>query len=217
MAGLLDKNTRVIDMILTGVGRSLLSQGKLRFVYWMPFDNEVDYDPYVSQSGTMTSIQLSQSIQDQIESCVVREAVSGYPVSDRSGSDSTNVFRPIFTMPQGQQMIPRMTSSDGPTGSVTLETQQRKLSEVRVIRDKGGNVLEQIGPIDRGYERLNTTAFRLQYEYSPGSFPSDYPSEGFLVRVFRSGVEGTVEVKERRDLDNVISFNNDVRLIPGDS
>lgn len=215
MAGFLDKNTRVIDMILTGRGRSLLSQGKLRFVYWMPFDDEVHYDPFISQSGTMTGEQLSSSIIDHIEDIPVREAAAGYPLFNKSGSDYTNVIRPIFSMPQSQVYIPRMTASDGPTGSVNVETQQRKVSEIRVTTDTAGNILEQIGPVDRGYERLNTSAFRFQYQYAPGGYPSDFRSDGFVLRVFRSGAEGTVEVKERRDLENVISFNNDLRFFPG--
>jgi hypothetical protein len=215
MAGFLDKNTRIVDMILTGYGRSLLSEGKLRFVYWMPFDDEVHYDPFISESGTLNSIQLSQSIIDHIEDQPIREAVAGYPLFNKSGSDYTNVIRPIFSMPQSQQFIPRMSASDGPTGSLTLETQQQKISDVRVTKDSNGNVLEQIGPIDRGYQRFNTTAFHFQYQYTPGSYPSDYKPDGFTVRVFRSGAEGTVEVKERRDGNNVISFNNDLQLIPG--
>src|SRR5580704_7370511 len=121
MAGFLDKQTRIIDMVLTAAGRNLLSRGKLNFTYWMSFDDEIDYQPFISQSGTMTALQFSSSLYDEIESTPIREAVAGYQITNMIMGDTTNVIRPLYTMPQGQATIPRMTSSGGPTGSVGIQ------------------------------------------------------------------------------------------------
>jgi hypothetical protein len=54
MAGFLDSQQRIIDMVLTSRGKLLLSNGELRFVYWAAFDDEVDYHPRITYvaSGT---------------------------------------------------------------------------------------------------------------------------------------------------------------------
>jgi hypothetical protein len=45
----------------------------------------------------------------------------------------------------------------------------------------------------------------------------DYPvdpenQQGFLVRVYQSGTEGLVEVKDRRDSNNDVCYNNDMKI-----
>ena len=51
--GLLDKNDRIIDLVLPSEGRRQLSLGELEFKYFSVFDDEVDYDPYVANSGSL--------------------------------------------------------------------------------------------------------------------------------------------------------------------
>jgi hypothetical protein len=322
MAGFLDKQDRIIDMVLTGYGKTLLSKGDLRFVYWAPFDDEVDYDPYISQSGSMTAVQLSSSRQDFIESTLVREATAGYRelttrvkmgaasfpvvsgaiaphaasnvspsgdgwirivdeygdflysgsvlpapatwtppvdvevafggngswaygtvtagtfISNVGGgfrtffgsdplpgvvknlwarplgfnSDTTNVIRPLFTMPQGQMVLPRLVISPNTSGTLALEVRQRKIQEVQLKQDGSGQNIESLGPYDRGYERYDTEYLTLEFGYTPGTFPADYQHEGILVRIYRNQVEGVTEVRDRRDLENQISYGNDLKL-----
>lgn len=217
MAGFLDKNDRIVDMVLTNEGKRLLSKGNLRFVYFALFDDEVDYSPVISTSGNLTAEQLSGTIYTQIESTLVREASTGYQNMNQSGSDFVNVHRPIFTMPHGQHYLPRMSSSNEPTSPATLEVKHRKLQDIHVQLDGKGNVINTLGPYDRGYERFDSS--NITFDLFVKDFNVD-PShrEGFLVRVFHTGTEGFVEVDERRDLRNDLAFNNDLKLyVIGDS
>ncbi len=108
MAGFLDKNDRIIDFMITSKGKSLLSKGDLRFVFWRAFDDEIDYDPFISQSGSMNDLELESNASEQIESALVREATTGYKDVNSICRDNTNVIRPLFDMPHGQKEIPRM-------------------------------------------------------------------------------------------------------------
>lgn len=214
MAGFLDKNTRIVDMVMTGYGKRLLSEGELRFVYWAAFDDEVDYDPCISQSSSLSSTQLSQSRQDQIEATLVREAVTGYRLFNNSGSDNVNVCKPLFTAPQGQVQLPRLSGSSLPTGSLDIVTYQQRLQEVRVQKDSVGNVIETLGPYDRGVQRFNSDSVNLFFEYVPGSWPAEHRPEGFVVRFYVSGAEGYHQVEAKLDSSNDISFNNDLKVYP---
>lgn len=210
VAGFLDKETRVVDMVLTGRGKELLSQGDLRFVYWAPFDDEVDYDPFVAGSASLSSVELSSSKTVQTEASLVREATTGYRRHDRFGRDTTNVHRPLFDMPQGQRILPRVTSSVDHSEGLEIVVKQRKIVETRIKRDQFGNVVEQLGPFDRGYERFEASDVSFEYAYAGGSFPADHRSEGFLVKVYRSGSDGHVKVDEKRDATNRLSYENDL-------
>lgn len=212
MAGFLDKNNRVVDMILTMEGKRLLARGELQFVYFCLFDDEVDYDPYVSQSGSMTAVQLSGTKQELIEASLVREATSGYRMGmNMSGSDFTNVHQPLFSMKQGSQYLPRLTASEAPQGPVTLEIRQQKHQEIYTKVDQHGNVIQQQGPFDRGYDRFEPQDIRFNLQLWPLDVaPDKQHQNGMLIRVFRTGSEGIVEVKDRRDTNNDLAFNNDL-------
>lgn len=203
-------------MVLTSEGKKLLSEGELRFVYFALFDDEVDYDPYISQSGSMNSEQLSGSKEEQTENCLVREATTGYKMANASGSDFTNVHKPLFTMPQGSKVLPRLISTTHPTGSLEIETKVRKHQDMYVKKDPSGGVLEQIGPIDAGYERFEPSHASLQFGFRPGEFFDETHREGILIRVFKSGSDGLVEISEKRDSINDISYQNDVKLTIGE-
>lgn len=212
MAGFLDKNTRVIDFVLTGEGKYLLSRGELRFSYWIPFDDEVDYKPFVVNSGSMTDLQLSASVDSQIENGPVREATTGYKRQNMSGSDETNVQRPLFTVPQGHRVVPRIVSSNAPSGSIDLQVKQRKILEIVLKKDKAGKIIHQLGPFEKGVERFDSSNSSFDYGYHKDSFPRDHAYDGFLVRVYRSGTEGLVEIDPRRDLLHSLSYGNELRI-----
>lgn len=110
MAGFLDSKERVIDMVLTDVGKSLLLKGDLRFTYWIPFDDEVDYNPeFIGeyQGGVFVSaLDMSGSdYQDartrKTEDPLVREATMGYRGLAYAEVDTTNVYRPMYSAPPG--------------------------------------------------------------------------------------------------------------------
>jgi hypothetical protein len=208
MAGFLDKNERIIDMVLTGLGRDLLAKGDLRFVYWMPFDDEVDYDPYISQSGSLTAAELSASRVEQTEESLVREATTGYRSTNAVSLDTTNVSRPVFTMPQGQSQLPRMFVSQ--TGTLSIEIKQKKIVDHKQKKDQFGNVTGHIGPIHRGHERYGSSSRSVECAYVPGSFLPEQQLDGFMLRVFKSGSDGLTEVPEKLDSSNSIVFGGEI-------
>ena len=212
MAGFLDQNTQVMDVVLTNRGNQLLSQGKLRFVYWSVFDDEVDYDPVIMGSGSLTSTQLSETRQQHIELTPVREATTGYSRGlNFLMLDQTNVSASLFSMPQGSVYIPRMTGSFGSsTGSI--QVQQQKLQFLTLVRDQNGNVIDQIGPYDQGYDRFDSSVVDISLGYAPGSFPNTLVPNGFLVKVYSSSSNGYVLVPERVDSQGRTSYNNDLLL-----
>lgn len=210
MAGFLDKNTRIIDMVLTNHGKKLLAKGELNFTYWIPFDDEIDYDPYIAESGSISEAQLSSSIYLSIENSPVREATTGYRNFNLSGSDYTNVHRPMFTKPQGQEVLPR--SLFPVSSSRSIETKQRRVQRVYKDRDEKGKYLNPIEPVDVGVERFASSNFSIEIGYEKNSFPGDFQPEGFHIRIMQSGSEGLVEIPSKRDMNNDLSYNNDVRV-----
>lgn len=200
-------------MVLTSHGRDLLSKGELRFIYWMPFDDEIDYEPPLVSSGSLTADQLRELRHLSIEDEPIREATAGYRKFDRSGSDTTNVNRPLFTVPQGQRVLPRMSASNFPDGGVVLEVKQQKLVDLQIVKDKDGRIIQQLGPFDRGYRLFDASSFTLDLTYAKDSFPPDHRTDGFALKIYRSGTEGWRQVDQRRDAENEIAFENDLRFM----
>ncbi len=209
--GFLDKNVDVIDMVLTGVGQKLLSQGKLRFVYWMAFDDEVDYDPYVAYSGSITAVEVTASKVLQTENGLVREAVSGYKDTNPFHLDRTNVYRPLFSVPQGQTIIPKIVKIHR-TGSASINLKMNKVVDWYSKKDnQGDRVAEEY--VDRGFQHFDATQHSFEYQYTPNSFPSEHLLEGFKVRVFSSSSHGLVELHPKHDLNDDVSFRSDLKLV----
>lgn len=229
MTGFIDRNTRIVDMVLTNYGKRKLSNGDLRFCYWIPYDDEIDYDPYVSQnfsgtftlsgskpglsgftiisSGTLTSEQLSASIDSLIESTPIREATTGYRNFNRSGSDFTNVHRPMFTMSQGQNILPRANFPI--TGSREVQAFQR-------------GVYKRYDSFDEqkmlGIERFNSSKFELDFSYKKDAFKDKTSLEGFFIQIFSNESSGWYRLLPRRDSNNNITYNNDINMfVDGES
>lgn len=190
MAGFLDAKERILDVVLTGEGKYLLSRGELNFVYWSAFDDEVDYTPFISNSGSLSSQQISASIQTLIEDTVLREATTGYRRFNKSGSDDTNVHRPLYKMPQGQYTLPTFVAVQNPTGSVSARQQANST----------GSIIS------------NTSNVTYNFMYTKDSFPQEYQYEGVLVRVYRSGSEGLIELGQQLDMQNNICFGSELKI-----
>ncbi len=104
--GFLDKQSRVIDIVLTERGRKLYSYGQLDFTYFGLFDDGIDYNPW--SSGTLTS----EEIETQVESTQVLEAPLIRDV--RCATAPLEPTSHLFTASAGYQIVPHMDSpNDG--------------------------------------------------------------------------------------------------------
>ena len=210
--GFLDKSQDVVDMVLTNTGQKLLAQGKLKFVYWMAFDDEVDYDPYVAASGSMTAMEVTASKLSQIENGLVREAVTGYKETTPLNLDQTNVYRPIFSVPQGQTIIPKIVKIHR-TSSLSISVKQQKVVDRYIKKDGQGDTVVE-SSIDRGFQIQQPTFQTLEYQYTPNSFPSEHPLSGMKVKVFSSGTGGYYEIAPKHDLNDDVAFKSDLKWVP---
>lgn len=211
MAGFLDKNDRVIDMVLTGYGRSLLSKNSLRFVSWVPLDDEVDYNPFISNSASLSSMQMSSSIYEQIEFCPVREATTGHKMLDKICLETTNGNDVVFTIAQGQKIVPHIATGSLPT-NLSITTNQYRVVDTQVKKDIDGKTVETLGPIDRGFKRTDAKVKNVEFSYTNGSYPADHKISGFLVRVYSSGSDGYNEIDAKVDLNGNITYNGELVL-----
>ena len=208
--GFLDKNNRVIDMVLTDYGRELYSKGELEFTYYAFSDDGVDYDPFIADSGSLTSVKLQEEKDDQIAATLVREASFGLHKGENFvAKDETNIQNLLFTVPQGQKIVPEMILSPVlSTGSIAAK--QQKVVERTVTRDKDGNAINTINEYDRGYRKFAAQRFRIDIETE--DFFAKASREGYSIKIFESGSSGLTEVKHKRDVRNTISFSKDLQL-----
>lgn len=212
MAGFLEKENTIVDMVLTLEGKRLLSLGELEFTYFALLDDEVDYDPYIPSSSSMSSEVLSGTVYTAMESSLVREAVPGYRMGrNLAGSDFTNGSRFLFSVKQGSQYLPHLTASDG-LADVNISVNQRRLS--RPVETADGTVQEDIG-FDRFASEDGRFSFSLDDQ---SSLEPDPTEQGLLLRVFRSGSGGLVELHPSRDSGNRLTFGPDISVrVPKDS
>lgn len=116
--GYLDKQSRVIDVVLTERGRKLFAIGQLDFAYFGLFDDCIDYDPQPG-SGSFNDDDREQ----QIEATPIFEAPF---IRDVRGTVAPlEPTAHVFTAAPGYTVIPTMlTPADG--DSVSLMADQRR-------------------------------------------------------------------------------------------
>lgn len=211
MSGFLDKKTRVIDMVLTDYGKEMLSKGKLNFSYYAFSDDEVDYDPWIQNSGSLSQTELTASKVEQVENTLVREAVFGREFgSSPSSIDETNIKNLLFGMPQGQKVLPRMNvTPDVLSGSI--DTVQQNVQTVNSLRNEDGTLIDKSDPVSIGYKKFKSTKLRFDLEID--DFFDRSTLDGFLVRTFVSSSTGLVEIPNKRDSDNNISYQNNLKVL----
>lgn len=201
--GLLDKKERIVDMILTQEGRRQLSLGQLEFRYFCLFDDEVDYDPYVPSTGSLTDTQLRELKTRLIEDAVVFEAFHGVVPAVARDRDNLGLPRSrIFDMPQGSDLLPRATfTPDVLSGS--LEIRQA--------------IVSADGPesLPAGVMRQTPTVFGISTDVVDGFV--DSKDVGVLVRVFVSGSEGLQEVIPARDYSGDICYGLSLKALTDES
>lgn len=226
MAGFLDSKEQVIDMVLTDVGKSLLLKGDLRFKYWIPFDDEVDYNPQATPRTGQTQVERELELT---ETPLTREATMGYRGLNFREEDTTNVYRPMFTAPPGvghSYPVPRMTVN---TGSLSVSVKQKKLKRKYVSDDDNKTVVT-----DLGFQRVSQDEAVVEAKYvdrnieyvsatlAQQPFPEGTNVEGFLVTVYHNStlkldelgqqVGGFEEVLNNRDMTGSITYRNDIKV-----
>ncbi len=99
--GFLDKQSQIVDVVLTEHGRRLYASGKLDLVYFAVLDDGVDYDPYpatLSDTDRETMIEHASSFEAPI---VMRR------------NDPIGTLEPVnhvFTAADGFETIPQISS-----------------------------------------------------------------------------------------------------------
>lgn len=204
MAGFLDSESQIIDMVLTGHGKKLLSHGQLRFVYWAAYDDEIQYSSPCDQTGT--ALLSGSQLVAQIESPLQREATIGYRNFNLRGEDFTNVNRALVTVPPGQAVVPSATFVVANEG---LSFQQQPVV--------------QVGPdgseTNMGVIRANSTQIHAYGDYTKDSYPRGHKMDGFYVRILASGTNGYIEQHHTLDDDSRIVVGAQLRVdvdSPGD-
>jgi hypothetical protein len=209
MAGFLDSKERIIDMVLTDVGRSLLLKGDLRFRYWIPYDDEIDYNPQATPRAGQT---VQERIIELIEEPVVREATLGYGGLNKEATDTTNVIRPMFTAPPGvghNYGLPRATVD---RNAIAVTVNQKKLSKLYEQRDSSGNEIVKTTQVDIGYQRSDSNEEVINASFPDDAFPDGTQLEGFLATVYLSSSEGYEEILSNRDSAGGIVYRNDIHF-----
>lgn len=188
--GFLDNRTEIIDFVLTDVGKKLLASGKLEFDSWAAFDTGVDYDPYISNSGSFSEEQLNDVKREQIEATLVTEALAGN-IDDRSCRDMTNLSSPLFTVSSKQSILPRLKIA-GSTGSLVVEIRQT--------------------PVGQSYRRFDSTKERLSLGYGDDKVSSDEGFNGFGLSVMLSGSDGLKSIDGKIDSNGSLVYGSDLVL-----
>lgn len=118
--GYLDKQSRVIDIVLTERGRKLYALGELDFEYFALFDDGLDYDPW--STGTLSDADREAQIEatQMLEAPFIRD-VRGTVAPMEPTSH-------LFTAAAGYQFIPQMDRpADG--DELSLMADQRRKGE----------------------------------------------------------------------------------------
>lgn len=198
-------------MVLTDEGKRQLSLGELRFVHYSFFDDAVDYDPYVSNSSSLSEQELSSSKRDQTESFLALEAVTGLSYKRlQNDLDTVNVNKHLFTMPQSQKVLPR-ASFDPLIVSGTIQVDQQKIVERFVKKDLDGNVLSSTGPYDKSFVRHRTS--NVTIDVGIDDFFPDFMQSGFQVLLLKSGSDGLELVEPKRDSLEDDCYGADLKLL----
>lgn len=107
--GFLDQKERVLDVVLTDLGRDLLSRNQLNFKYYAFSDEGIDYSGSLS-SSTMLSSTLDNYIHKQM----------AFEADQRIDRDLRSF---LYTIPPDRQVLPEFKINADLTSSVDLERQ----------------------------------------------------------------------------------------------
>jgi hypothetical protein len=232
MAGFLNAEERVIDLVLTDTGKQLLLKGALRFAYWIPFDDEMNYQPTVtiwnsaSYHADLDALGdlIADASRSMLEDPVLREASMGYRGLNANEEDTTNVIRPMYTAAPGVGHVSPLPQMQVSTGSMDVQIMQNRVVKRRVRKDRDGNIIDtSVHTV--GVQRRGGTSAYVTADYSTGSFTADKNLEGFLITMYHhvSGsdrkivmndqVSGSLhEILHNRNSDGDVVYSNDILL-----
>ena len=191
----LDKNDRVFDVILTEDGIKALSKGNLRYAYFVAFDDQIDYDPVISNSSSLSAESLLDERAKQIEETPLFEAfVIQTPESRKDIVQSLVLSSSLYDAADGYRIIPQFVSDQ--TGSFSIEIQQQTVEDknYRTYRGKS-TAVNIIGKIEGDVEQSSI-------------------SDGFEIEVFLSGSDGLVKLERLEDRSGFVRFNDEITIIP---
>lgn len=208
MAGFLDSKQRVIDMVLTGHGKMLLSHGELRFIYWAAFDDEIQYSSPHGSTGSLVQDPLvpllsGSALTAYTEDPLQMEANQGYRLfGNLRGEDRCNVNRALLTVPPGQTTVP--SASISYNRNVIMATQQPVVQEFWRAGSDGNPIDAYYNRTNMGVLRFGSAEMRVEAKYSNDSYPKNHKLEGFYVRVLASSSYGY------HDQHHTLSDNSDI-------
>jgi len=139
MSGFLDKKERVFDIVLTDLGRKLLSENQLEFVHYAFSDSGVDY------SG---SIDMVSKTTGTLDDFVFRNLAFEANQEKDSLKDKT-LDTWLFTIPANSPVVPEFKPSL--TGSMTLNRRYKVEKVVKVIEQAISNPTARVfavSPLD---------------------------------------------------------------------
>lgn len=203
-------------MVLTSHGKALLSKCDLNFCYWAAFDDEIDYDPFITSSSLLSEEQLLEVKYNSIEDTPIRQATNGYKIYNRNAEDFTNLSSSLFTMSQGQEILPRAKFPE--ETEHTIKIIQRRLIDSFQRAANSYESESKTELMDRGVERIQDSSnseVKLTFSYERDSFQPDFQPDGFFVTVYKSGSDGLTEITPMRDSSNDLSLGSDIKVHSG--
>lgn len=142
--GFLDKQSRVIDFVLTERGRRLYATGELDFSYFSLFDDGVDYDPYATGSLTHDERELQIEHTLMLEAPFIREV--------RGANAPLEPMSHIFTAAAEYSTIPHMSS---PATGSQIDLNCNQSQEAGLYTRRATNIAQIKMVIDGGTEPTN--------------------------------------------------------------
>lgn len=162
--GFLDKQSRVIDFVLTERGRQLYATGELDFAYFSLFDDGIDYDP--------TDCDTQEEIEQQIQALPVLEAPfikekravrsPGEPISHLFNASPVYSSIPHLDSPSAGDELEIICKQElGPDGRFLRTSSTVAMIDVRVVGDREGvNPGFIVRTFTSGTNGVNEVAYR---------------------------------------------------------
>jgi hypothetical protein len=126
--GILDKKTRILDVVLTNRGRELLSKNQLTFAYYAFSDEGVDY------KGALTSsVENSSSVESEIHKSFILDA-DYRNCTKGTGNREIKLNSYLFTANQEEAATPQFFMEPN-LSTVSLERNYTHSSEKTIVED----------------------------------------------------------------------------------
>lgn len=184
--GFLDQKEQIVDFVLSEEGRRQLASGELEFCFYSFWDDEVDYDPVIVESGSLGDDQLADMRMLSIEDGLVLEARDDWSFRDSPLVPLAMTRAPLFERPVGTLEVP------------IAETLPTEL-DLEIAQVAQGQI----------FQRTSSPALTVSIRVTG-------PSQqlGADLRVAISGSDGMQELSAKKDLHGRASFGYDLTVSP---